>query len=194
MKWSLLRRLLDKYFDGSSSPEEEKKILELIGQENLPDEFSDDKMMITGLFGRGEIPEPSTDLEERIMNVIDESEKRKRLISGKRSLYSIISVAAAVLIIISFWFILDNNGRIKDTYSDPQLAYNETVEVLFKVSANLNKGVDQLADLSMINQTKTRLNLIPESRDAVIGELKALKYIENGIKLFGNDNKNEQDK
>ncbi len=190
MNWSVLKKLLEKYYDGSSSADEEKKMLELLKHENLPSEFSEDRMMITGLFGNEEIPEPSPDLDERIMTSIDESERNRKIISGKRRLYSIISVAAAILIIISFWFILEDNSRVKDTYSDPQLAYNETIEVLYNVSSNLNKGRDQMEELSMISQTKSRLNLIPESRNVVAGELKALKYIENSIELLGMDEKN----
>jgi len=190
MNWSVLKKLLEKYYDGSSSADEEKKMLELLKHENLPSEFSEDRMMITGLFGNEEIPEPSPDLDERIMTSIDESERNRKIISGKRRLYSIISVAAAILIIISFWFILEDNSRVKDTYSDPQLAYNETIEVLYNVSSNLNKGRDQMEELSMISQTKSRLNLIPESRNVVAGEFKALKYIENSIELLGMDEKN----
>ena len=99
-------------------------------------------------------------------------------------------MAAAILIIISFWFILEDKSRVIDTYSDPQLAYNETIKVLYRVSSNLNTGRDQMEELSIISQTKSRLNLIPESRDAVAGELKALKYIENSIELLGMDEKN----
>ena len=190
MNWSVLKKLLEKYYDGSSSADEEKKMLELLKHENLPSEFSEDRMMITGLFGNEEIPEPSPDLDERIMTAIDESERNRKIISGKRRLYSIISVAAAILIIISFWFILEDKSRVIDTYSDPQLAYNETIKVLYRVSSNLNTGRDQMEELSIISQTKSRLNLIPESRDAVAGELKALKYIENSIELLGMDEKN----
>jgi len=190
MNWSVLKKILEEYYDGSSSADEEKKMLELLKHENLPSEFSEDRMMITGLFGNEEIPEPSPDLDERIMTSIDESERNRKIISGKRRLYSIVSVAAAILIIISFWFILEDNSRVKDTYSDPQLAYNETIEVLYNVSSNLNKGRDQMEELSMISQTKSRLNLIPESRNVVAGELKALKYIENSIELLGMDEKN----
>jgi len=190
MNWSVLKKLLEKYFDGSSSADEEKKMLELLEHENLPSEFSEDRIMITGLFGNEEIPEPSPDLDKKIMTAIDESERNRKIISGKRRLYSIVAVAAAILIIISFWFILEDKSRVIDTYSDPQLAYNETIEVLYRVSSNLNKGRDQMEELSMISQTKSRLNLIPESRDAVARELKALKYIENSIELLGMDEKN----
>ncbi|MFO7853032.1 MAG: hypothetical protein ACQERS_01785 [Bacteroidota bacterium] len=190
MNWSVLRKLLEKYYDGISSAEDEKKMLELLSKDDLPSEFYQDRMMITGLFGGGEIPEPSPDFNDRIMTAIDESEKNDGIISGKRRLYSIVSVAATILLIISLLFILQNENRVKDTYSDPQIAYNETVEVLYRVSTNLNKGRNHMEDLSLIGETQSRLNLIPESRNAVAEELKALKYIENSLEILGGEDNN----
>lgn len=190
MNWSVLRKLLAKYYDGMSSAEDEKKMLELLSQDDLPSEFYEDRMMIEGLLGGKHIPEPSPDLDDRIMTAIDESEKNNRIISGKRRLYSIVSVAATILLIISLLFLLENENRVKDTYSDPQLAYNETVEVLYRVSENLNKGRNHMEDLSLIGETRSRLDLIPESRDAVAEELEALKYIGNSLEMLGIEEKN----
>ena len=187
MKWSLLKELLERYYTGTSSEDDEKEMRILLEQEDLPPEFGEDRMLIRGLYGNKEIPEPSDDLNDRIMSIIDDSEKNINISTGRRRFYSIFSAAATVLIIIGFWFVLKDKGRFKDTYTDPQLAYNETIEVLYRVSSNLNRGRNQLEELSLINQTKSRLNLIPESRDAVADELKALKYIKNSIELLGMD-------
>jgi hypothetical protein len=190
MKWSVLNELLEKYYAGSSSADEERMMRELLAYEDLPQEFYDDRMLIAGLFGSEEIPEPSSDLNDRVMSAIDESEQNINIVSGQRHLFSIISAAATVVIIIGLWFLLGDKNRFRDTYSDPQLAYNETVEILNRVSTNLNKGRDQLEELSLINRTKSRLNIIPESRDAVADELKALKYIDNSIQMLGLDQNN----
>jgi len=189
----VLKKLLEKYYAGSSTADEELKILELLRRRDLPVEFYDDRNLMEGLHGNNDIPEPSADMETRIMTAIDESEKEKRIISGKRRLYSIVSVAATILIILSFWFILVDKGGIKDTFSDPQLAYNETAEVLYRVSANLNKGINPMEELTLIGDTKSKLELIPESRNAVTKELDALKYIGNSIRLLNmNVNVNEK--
>lgn len=187
----MLKKLLEKYYAGASSADEEKKILELLRRKDLPVEFYDDRVLMEGLHGEDDIPEPSTDLKTRIITAIDDSEKGKRIISGKRRLYSVVSVAAGILIIISFWFILVDKSSIKDTYNDPQLAYNETVEVLYRVSANLNKGMYPMEELTLIGDTKSKLEMIPESRNAVTKELDALKYIGNSIRLL-NMNVNEK--
>ncbi|MEE4215233.1 MAG: hypothetical protein V2I34_09190 [Bacteroidales bacterium] len=191
MNWSVLKNLLEKFYEGISTADEERKALEMLRRNDLPPEFYDDRMILEGLYGKSEIPEPSPDLGKRIMTAIDDSEKEKRIIGGKRRLYSMVAVAASLLVIISFWFVLADNNRVRDTYSDPQLAYNETVEILYYLSENLNTGRTQMEDLSMISDARTKLELLPESRNAVSKELKALRYIENSVKLL-NMNSNEK--
>mgnify|MGYP001095880444 CR=1 FL=1 len=184
MNWSVLRTLLGKYYGGVSSREEEKQMLDLLNQEDLPGEFYEDKILITGMHAGEEIPEPSTDLDKRILSAINKSEKEKRIIHGSRRLYSFVSVAASIIIIIGFWFIFDKKNHLKDTYQDPQLAYNETIEVLYRVSFNLNKGRDQINELSLIGETRSKLGLITDSRETIRQELNALKYIESSIEML----------
>ncbi|MGM0667225.1 MAG: hypothetical protein ACQETA_07895 [Bacteroidota bacterium] len=194
MNWSVLEKLLEKFYEGISTADEEKKALEMLRRNDLPPEFYDDRMILEGLYGKSEIPEPSPDLGKRIMTAIDDSEKEKRIIGGKRRLYSMVAVAASLLVIISFWFVLSDNNRVRDTYSDPQLAYNETVEVLYYLSENLNTGRAQMEELSKISDARAKLELLPESRNAVSRELKALRYIENSVdmlKMNSNDKSDE---
>ncbi|HDZ41920.1 MAG TPA: hypothetical protein ENH59_09635 [Bacteroidetes bacterium] len=185
MNWSVLKKLLEKYYDGTSTADDEQKILELLERNDLPAEFYDDRLLMEGLHG-GNIPEPSPDLNDRIMAAIDESEKK--IISGKRRLYSIVSVAAGLLIILSFWFTLADKPGLKDTFDDPQLAYNETVKVLYQLSDNLNTGRTHIKELSMINDARAKLELISGSGNVVLRELNALRYIENSVELLNINN------
>lgn len=195
MNWSVLEKLLEKFYEGTSTADEEKKALEMLQRNDLPPEFYDDRLILEGLYGKSEIPEPSPDLGKKIMTAIDRTEKQERNVGTKRRLYSIIAVAASLLLIISFWFLMPGNNRPRDTYSDPQLALNETVEVLYYLSENLNTGRAQMNELSVISNARARLELIPESRKTASEELRALRYIENSVellKLNGNDKSNEQ--
>ena len=188
MNWSVLEKLLEKFYGGISTADEEMKALEMLRRNDLPPEFYDDRMILEGLYGKSEIPAPSTDLGKKIMTAIDDAEKEKRIIGGKRRLYSMVAVAASLLVIISFWFVLSDNNRVRDTYSDPQLAYNETVEVLYYLSENLNAGRSQMKKLSVISDARAKLELLPESRNAVSRELSALRYIETSVDMLNLDN------
>jgi len=197
MNLSRLNKLLEEYYEGFLSPADEKSLLELLSTEDLPAEYFDDKMFVTTLHGRGDdIPEPPAGLNDRIMAAIDESEKNKKLIHNKRRFFAVLSAAASILIIISFWFILADNDRLKDTYQDPQLAYNETVKILYSLSANLNKGMRQMSDISMIAHAESKMQMISESRSAITDELEPLKYLDNSMRLLniGQNNNPENGK
>lgn len=197
MNRSLLDKLLDKYYSGSTSGEEEKMLLDLLSREDLPQQYAEDRMLIAGIYGDDDIPEPSAGLNDRILEAIDGSDKERKKVQNKRLLYTALSAAAGILVIISFWFVFNNRGvQFVDTYQDPQLAYNETVEVLYRVSANLNKGREGMSDLSVIAETESKMQLLPESRSAVTDELKTLRYLDTGMRLLdiGDDINSEIEK
>ena len=91
-------------------------------------------------------------------------------------------VAAAAIIIatvISIYTLsVRNHERIQDTFSDPQLAYQETQRVLMLVSTKINEGVKPLYNLEKMNEGTKHLH--------------ALNTIEKNLMILGifedNDN------
>lgn len=197
MNRSLLDKLLDKYYRGATSGEEEKMLLDLLSREDLPRQYSEDRMLITGIYGDETIPEPPAGLNDRILEAIDAAEKDSKEVKNKRLLYGALSAAAGVLVIISFWFVFNSRGaRYEDTYNDPQLAYDHTMEVLYRVSSNLNKGRESMSGLSVIAETESKMQLLPESQSAVADQLETLKYLDTGMRLLdiGDDINSEKEK
>lgn len=193
MNWSALDRLLDRYYSGDTSPEEVDQLLEYLRQPGLPAKYEEDRVLLQSLHSEESVPEPSPDLNDRILKSIDDYEAEKKLSRGKRQIYAVISAAASVLIIISIWFTVGRGNSFKDTYSDPQLAYNETVEVLYTVSANLNRGREEMGDLDALVTAKDRLQKVPEAGVGIKDDLEQLKYIGKSMKMLGQtgDNNNK---
>lgn len=85
-------------------------------------------------------------LEERLSMKIDEWERAEKRRSA-RQWRTVISVAASLLLIAGIgWTFLrpsENLGE-KDTYSDPQQAYEEASKALELLAVNLNKGFETL--------------------------------------------------
>lgn len=85
-------------------------------------------------------------LEERLSMKIDEWERNEKRHSA-RQWRTVISVAASLLLIAGIgWTFLrpsENLGE-KDTYSDPQQAYEEASKALELLAVNLNKGFETL--------------------------------------------------
>lgn len=178
-----LEDLLERYYDGNCSSPDQKRLTELLYDKDLPPEYLADKQMIEGLSEYESIPEPDDGFESRIMAAIDESEKEMKLSGLRRKVYIITSVAAAILIMISSYFLLVADQQ-KDTFSDPLLAYNQTKQILYRVSAGINSGKEHLYELSAINEVRSNISIISNSQNTLNKELDPLKHLNKSIRLF----------
>ena len=116
--------LLDKYFKGETTLEEEWKLKKQVKytEENFPD-----KIMLSFFEKEGEIPEGlEEEIYENISEIIQKNQKRKYWI------FNIIAFAALIVFIFSIYLSF-RNERIKKMEND--FAMMETA--LFKVSSSI---------------------------------------------------------
>jgi hypothetical protein len=179
-----LDRLIKKYYDGSSSDIEEERLLSLISSSDLPPEYDVERELLFGLMDTRSIPEPDSGFESRILTAIDDSEKDSRIISIKRRIYSVVSVAATLLIIFTSYLLLRNTGEPEDTFDDPVLAYNATIEVLGRIGETLNTGSDVISELALISKAEQKLGMLAEPVRMVSREMESLKYIEQSLDIL----------
>jgi hypothetical protein len=64
-----------------------------------------------------------------------------------------LSAAATILIMIGTYFIFFQKREPADSFSDPRIAYAETMKILNDVSVKLNKGTMALQPISKISTT-----------------------------------------
>lgn len=148
-----IKRLLDSFYDGDTSLEEEEILKQYFSRNDVPEQLEAEQKIFLDLFsGRGGCQASS--LEQKLDLLIDNfhAEEERSIISLPRKSKKIIlwkkitAVAACILVLISAGlFLLDNHsGKMNDTYSDPQDAYIETQKALTFVSSKLNKGFEQM--------------------------------------------------
>ncbi len=140
MELKKIERLLVKYYDGSTSIEEEAFLMAFFEQEVIPDYLKQDKEMFLFYAAEKEEEYPA-DLENNILEAIEgeESKERSKERHLPKYLYWVSSVAASLLIVLSVYF-YQKSPSLEDTYENPELAYLETKKVLYYVSSKLNKG------------------------------------------------------
>ena len=167
-----IRQLLEKYYSGESTLEEETILRNFFSRDDIPADLMDEQAVFSFYAGSREIPEPSDGFEDRILSAIVASEGRH----GKRRLYTILSgVAAALLIVAGSYFFFFNQQPLKDTYSDPEIAYAETMKILHDVSARLNKGTEALDKIRLIeSETRKGLEKINSSASLFNEQMKPL--------------------
>lgn len=154
-----IKSLLDLYYEGVTSPEEEKILYNYFRQNNIPEELQSEKEVFLKLYclSENDFTEVPEGFEKKIDTLIDtlaSKEKKKTTLWKKAA-----GIAASIVIILSVGVFLhqDKNERIlADTYETPEEAYEETEKELLLVSLKLNKGFGQLekAEKDMIRVNK----------------------------------------
>jgi len=143
--------ILRSYFSGSDIPphiavyREVFDFYETASQETLPDENFDDKLL--NKLGIDQEPESKPG-------------KIKRM-------YTLVSIAASFILLLSFYFILQNQKHDMGTYDDPQMAYAEAKKVLMKVSGNLNAGMKELSNVDKLKSGVNELQHIRSFNDGM---------------------------
>lgn len=174
MKKEELNRLLEKYYNGQSTVEEEEVLRSFFNGTDIPEGYEAEKAIFVYYSASMDIPEPSDDFEGRILTGIDEFGNRSNLSGNRNIIRVILSTAAGLLILAGSYFFFTDKNELQDTFTDPELAYAETIKILMDVSSQLNKGTRVLEPMGKINEMKTKNVGI---------NLKNLEYIRAAIDL-----------
>jgi len=145
-------KLVTKFYDGGTSEEDEKLLRALVIDRICPSGFETEWEYIRFCLTGTSVADPSFDFEDKILKAIDQPGSRTLFVKGsKRYIIYLSGVAAALLITLGTYLFIESRVSIKDTYSDPELAYAETMKVLMDVSVKLNKGTGNLNPVSKLS-------------------------------------------
>jgi hypothetical protein len=177
-----IKRLLEKYYDGATSSEEELLLKKFFSGETVPPDLSIDREIFRYYLQMTQIPEPSTDFEERIISVINREDDNIAGFKRRRLFVTISGIAAALLILAGSYFFFTNRSEPHDTYSDPEVAYAETMKILYNVSAHLNHGTQALGQInSLQDETQKTLKTISRSTAVMEEKMKPLNNLFDAI-------------
>jgi hypothetical protein len=184
MKTEDLNRLLEKYYKGESTDEEERDLRIFFNTDIIPEGFETEKAIFSYYMNVSKVPEPSPDLETRILAGIEESERNSSLRKSSRFILTALGTAAGILILAGSYFFFVNRSEPRDTFSDPKLAYAETMKILIGVSSQLNRGARTLEPVTRINDfTSKTFTAINKSTKIVEKNLKSLGYLQKAMEI-----------
>jgi hypothetical protein len=176
-----IRKLLDRFYLGETSLEEEKILQKYFSSASVPEELMPDRDLFRSLGDASDSVAVPEGLNQKVLDVIDQQEK-KMVRTRRISVFSLSGLAAGLLVVIALYVgyfrddspgLLASNHMI-DTYEDPQDAYEEARRTMAYVSAKLNTGTselehvkkaskatsDPLKSLSKINKGSKELSLL----------------------------------
>jgi hypothetical protein len=151
-----LDRQIERYYNGESTEEEEQALRELFINEDVPEGYEAERAVFGYYESAVDIPALSLDFESRIMSAIDATEHSTDSSGLRRSFLPWLSVAATVLILVGSWFFFIHRSDEEDTFTDPKIAYAETIKILLDVSEKMNRGAAALEPVRKIDQITSR--------------------------------------
>ncbi|MDF1574191.1 MAG: hypothetical protein P1P86_03250 [Bacteroidales bacterium] len=155
-----IRKLIDRFYQGETTMKEEEILQEYFSSGSVPDELIPDRDLFRSLEPAGNrIPVP-VGLNQRILDVIDQQEK-KVIRTRRISIFSLSGLAAGLLVVIALYVGYFRDGQpgllassqMTDTYEDPQDAYAEAKRALAYVSTKLNEGTSELEMVRKVSRT-----------------------------------------
>lgn len=181
-----LDHLIEKYYNGETSCEEEALLRAYFSNDNLPVEYKPEKELFCYFMENAIIPEPDSGFEERINNAIKNEDFRK-INSDRFSVFMpYMSIAAGILVIISLWFFIVRRNETVDTFDDPRLAYAETMRVLLDVSSRMNEGTKNLKPVLRFNQgVKSGTEILNKPSEMIKENLKSLNQFQKAFEITG---------
>ncbi len=170
MSFQTIEKILQKYFEGDTSLQEEEQLKSFFQQDDVPPHLMSLKELFITYSREKEIEVLDKQFDNDIMSHIESegiiSMKRKR----RTTIYMISGIAASILILITFFLYINILTKsIEDTFSDPQIAYNEAKNIMLFVSEKLNRGTEPL------NNAITKV-------DQGVDKLKAMEKFNAGMK------------
>jgi hypothetical protein len=178
MKKEELNRLLEKYYNGDSTDGEERSLKRFFSENTNVEGYEYEKEIFGYFTTAGEVPEPSADFEARIIAGVGASDSRVTTRTNMKFILPVLSAAAGILILTGSYFFFINSKMPEDTFSDPELAYAETMKILMEVSTKLNNGTRALVPIDKINEhTNESFKAFSRSTKIIEKNLRSLDYL-----------------
>ena len=158
-----IKQLLEKFYDGVSTQEEERLLMEyFLSEESIDERWNEDRQLFLFLHNmQVRIPAGISErLEESIRQMEIKSSASVKSLSRNRAWYYWISSAAAVILLcIGLFYIFHEppSSKMADTFTDPKEAALVAQQTLVYMSMQLNKG---LAKVSEVEQELERVDRI----------------------------------
>jgi len=145
--------LLEKYFEGETTLEEDQALLDYFSGDDIDSKFRPYQQQFLLLRSGREPLVFDPEFEKRLVDLIS-AEKEIPLHKQRSPWIARLALAAAIAVLVGISGVIVFNkewSREKDTYSDPQLAYAEAQKTLLYVSQKMNQGIKPLNAVSKIN-------------------------------------------
>jgi hypothetical protein len=154
MNYNEIDALLNKYYEGETTLSEEHLLRNLFRRSDVPEELKKHQLMFA-FFDQEAKKEVSSRFTAEPWSAESRGKRISLAFSRKQLIYS-LSLAASIVIIVSFTLIFRSAvfspSQPFGTISDPELAYIETRNALELFSEKFNTGMSKTKNLHAFNK------------------------------------------
>ncbi len=180
MELKEVKRLLEKFFDGQTTVEEENKLAGYFADGDVPEELT----VYAQFFSAKEelLKSQDSEFKEEVMAYVIEKYHRKK--SQPRWLLRTVSAVAASVIIA---FVLvnynaNNKYEWEDTYDDPEIAYAEATKTMRYIAGKYQKGLATLEPISKIRESLSSMETASRLVSKGFEEMDKVKKVNRKLK------------
>ena len=160
MESNRVEALLQKYFDGETSIDEEIELKEYFSSNQVASHLTEHKPLFQHLANAKKQQSTNTEYKFKM--------NKDQKIIKKRNFYW-LSIAASMLVLLgvgSYMFYASDNRIENDelgTYDDPKVAFEETQKALSLLSLKVNVGIESVQYIEEYQNTKNRIFRSPKN-------------------------------
>jgi hypothetical protein len=155
-----IEALLEKYWSTETTLEEEQQLREYFLGENV----SESMQQAAALF-RFFDAEKNKSLNENFETAVTKklSQRRGGKVISMVSLKNITRIAAGIVVVVAATYFIRQEVRksypqeLQDTYTDPQLAFEETKKALMMISNSFGKAKHETEKIKMFNEAEKKI-------------------------------------
>jgi hypothetical protein len=156
-----IKKLLEKYYEGTASLQEEQQLRNYFQNNQVSDELSVDKELFAYVQLKISTVPSSVGLETKLSNWVDDQEKKEEKSHRMTFLLKISGIAAGIVILLASYIVIyqyNEKKKRKDTFKDPLVAYAEVKRTLLYISEQMNRGTQPLEHMSKMNDGMVSLS------------------------------------
>lgn len=188
MNTSEIKILLDKYFEGETTREEEKSLKNFFRQEEIPAELQPYRAMF-GFFEKEKNIATDEDFEERVMGKISRTPVVP-IYKTRRFWYYFSGVAASILFVLALIF--ESTSQRQDemyagstyTRDEARVAYHDVQRTLAYVSGKYTRGVKPLTKMAKISygaMTMGEIGKFNQGLEQLDNNVKSIRKVNDGV-------------
>ncbi|MBN2638902.1 MAG: hypothetical protein JXR65_07430 [Bacteroidales bacterium] len=197
MNYKQIDKLLESFYAGETTLEEEDLLRDFFRSEELPEKYQAEKIQFTAYQESFDLEVLDEEFDKKLLSQMEPEIKRSKSI--RRWAFSFSGVAAAALVVALLWAdgFFRANQPLPGTINNPELAFAETRKAFMLISKNLNQGLapvqEASSDFSRPLQQASDINLLSSSLQQA-SKIRVLDQTYDMIRPVGNTSAKNENK